>query len=61
MLSILINSRKPNADDLVLRGEPEEDPRAMVGCFAEGYRRRVLKVNAGRRKVMMRDWSVRFA
>ena len=42
------------ADDLVLRGESEEDIRAMVGRrFAEVCRRRKLKVNAGKNNVMV--------
>ena len=42
------------ADDLVLcGGESEEDLRVMVGQFAEVYRRRGLKVNAGKSKVMV--------
>ena len=41
------------ADDLVLYGESEEDLRAMVGRFAEGCRRRGLKVNAGKSRVMV--------
>ena len=41
------------ADDLVLCGESEEDLRAMVGWFAEVCRRRGLKVNAGKSKVMV--------
>ena len=36
------------SDDLVLYGELEEDLKVMVGFFAEVYRRRVLKVNAGK-------------
>ena len=40
-------------DDLVLCSESEEDLRAMVGCFAEVCSRRGLKVNAGKRKVMV--------
>ena len=40
------------ADHLVLCGESEEDLKAMVGCFAEVCRSG-LKVNAGRRKVMV--------
>ena len=40
------------ADDLVLCGESEEDPRAMVGRFIEVCRRG-LKVNKGKSKVMM--------
>ena len=35
------------ADGLVLCGESEEELRVMVGLFAEVYRRRGLKVNAG--------------
>ena len=41
------------ADDLVLCSELEEDLRGMVGCFAEVYRRRGLKLNAGKSKVMV--------
>ena len=41
------------SDDLVLCGEWEEDLRAMVGRFAEVCRRRGLKVNAGKSKVMV--------
>ena len=41
------------ADDLVLYGESEQDLRAMVGRFAEVCRRRGLKVNAGKCKVMV--------
>ena len=33
-------------DDLVLCGEWEEDPKVMVGRFAEVCRRRELKVRA---------------
>ena len=40
-------------DDLVLCGESEEDLRAMVGRFAEVRRRKGLKVNAGKSKVMV--------
>ena len=40
------------ADDLVLCGESEEDLTEMVGCF-EVCRRRGLKVNAGKNKVMV--------
>ena len=40
-------------DDLVLCGELEEDLRVLVGWFAEAYRRRGLKVNAGKSKVMV--------
>ena len=50
------------ADDLVLRGGSEEDLRAMVGRFVEVYRKRVLKVNGGKCKVMLLGVrSVRFA
>ena len=41
------------ADELVLCGESEEGLRAMVGCFAEVCRRRGLRVNAGKSKVMV--------
>ena len=41
------------ADDLVLCDESEEDLRAIVGRFIEVCRRRDLKVNAGRSKVML--------
>ena len=41
------------ADDLLLCGESEEDLRAMVGLFTEMCRRRRLKVNAGKSKVMV--------
>ena len=41
------------ADDLVLCGELEEDLRALVGHFAEMCRRRGLKVNAVKSKVMV--------
>ena len=40
------------ADDLVICGESEEDLRAMVGHFVEVCRRRGLKVNEGKSKVM---------
>ena len=39
-------------DDLVLHGKPEEDLWAMVGCFVELCKRRGLKVNAVKRKVI---------
>ena len=51
------------ADYLVLCGESEEDLRAMVGRFAEVCRRKGLKVNAGKSKVMVlggQKGSVRF-
>ena len=41
------------ADDLVLCGVSEEDLRVMVGWFAEVCRRRGLKVNSGKSKVMV--------
>ena len=41
------------ADDLVLCGEPEEDLRAIAGRFIEVYKRRGLKVNAGKSKVIL--------
>ena len=37
---------------MVLCGESEEDLRVMVGRFAEVCRRRGLKVNAGKSKMM---------
>ena len=40
-------------DDLVLCGEEEEDLRVMVGQFAEVCRRRGVKVNAGKSKMMV--------
>ena len=40
-------------DNLVLCGESEEDLRAMVGHFVEVCRRRGLKVNEGKNKVMV--------
>ena len=44
------------ADDLVLCGESEKDLREMVGNFAKMCRRRRgLKVNAGKSKVMVLD------
>ena len=42
-----------NADDLVLCGESEEDLRVMVGRFTEVCRRRGMKVNAGKSKVIV--------
>ena len=41
------------ADDLVLCGESEEDLRVIVGRFIEECRRRGLKVNADKSKVML--------
>ena len=41
------------ANDLVLCGELEEDLKVMVGCFAEMCRRRGLKVNTGKSKLMV--------
>ena len=41
------------ADDLVLCDESEEDLRVMVGRFAEMCKRRGLKINAGKNKVMV--------
>ena len=40
------------ADDLFLCWESEEDLRAIVGCFIEVCRRKGLKVNEGKSKVM---------
>ena len=45
------------SDDLVLCGELEEDLRARVICFVEVCKRRGLKVNAGKSKVMMLGWE----
>ena len=41
------------ADDLVLCGESQEDLRTMVGRFVEVCRRRGVKVNAGKSKVIV--------
>ena len=41
------------ADDLVLCGELDEDLRVIVGLFVEVCRRGLLKVNAGKSKVMI--------
>ena len=41
------------ADDLVLCGESEEALMAMLRRFVEVYRRRGLKFNAGKSKVML--------
>ena len=41
------------ADDLFLCGESEEDLKAMMGLSVEVCRKRGLKVNAGKRKVMV--------
>ena len=43
------------ADDLVLCGESEDDLKMMVGRFADVRRRRRLKVNVGKTKVMVLD------
>ena len=40
-------------DDLVLSGELEEDLRAKVGCFVEVRRRRGLKIDAAKSKVIV--------
>ena len=42
-----------HADDLLFCGESEEDLRAIVGRFVEVCRRRSLKLNAGKGKVML--------
>ena len=39
--------------DFVLCGESEEDPRTMMGRFGEVCRRRGLKINAGKSKLMV--------
>ena len=41
------------ADDLVLCGDSEEDLKVMGGHFTEVCRRRGLKINAGKSKVMV--------
>ena len=41
------------ADDLVQCGESEEELRAMVRQFAEMCSKRLLKVNAGKSKVIV--------
>ena len=41
------------ADNLVLCGKSEEDLNPMVGRFVEIYRRRSLKVNAGKGKLLV--------
>ena len=40
-------------DDLLLCGKLEEDLRLMVGRFAEACKRRELKINAGKSKVVV--------
>ena len=40
-------------DDLILCGESEEDLKVMVGRFVEVCRRKGLKINADKRKVMV--------
>ena len=42
-------------DDLVLYGELEQDLKVMVKHFVEVCRRRGLKVNADKSKVMVLD------
>ena len=42
-----------SADELVLCGESEEEMKALVGRFSEVCRRRGLKANAGKSKVMV--------
>ena len=42
-----------HADDLVLCGESEEDLRAMMERFVDVCRRRGLKVNEGKSKVIV--------
>ena len=46
------------ADDLVLCGESEEDQRAMAPYFVEVWRRRGLKGNTGKSKVMVLNGEV---
>ena len=45
------------ADKLVLCGESQEDLRVMVGHFVEVCRRKGLKINASKRKVMVLGWD----
>ena len=45
------------SDDLVLCGELEEDLRAMVGHFVEVCRRRGLKFNVCKNKMMVLGWE----
>ena len=50
------------ADDLVIGGESKEDLKEMVERFVEVRRRRGLKVNGNKSKVMMlvgEEWNVR--
>ena len=44
-------------DDLILCGELDEDLKAMVGRFVEVCRRKGLKVNAPKSKVMVLGWE----
>ena len=44
-----------HAHDMVLCCKSEEDLMAMVGCFVEVCRRRDLKVNEGKIKVVLLD------
>ena len=44
-------------DDLVLCGQSKEHLRAMGGSFAEVCRRRSLKVNASKSKVIVLGWE----
>ena len=46
------------ADDLVLCGESEEDLKVMVERFAEVCRRKGLKANASKSKVMVANGEV---
>ena len=52
------------ADDLVLCVESKEDLRVIVGRFFKVCRRRDLKVNAGKSKVMVlngeEEWECEF-
>ena len=41
------------ADDMVLCSESEEDLRTLVGRFIEVCRRKGLKANTGKSKVML--------
>ena len=51
-LKMRMGRRGENGDDLVLCGELEEDLRVMVEWFVEVCRRKGLKFDAGKSKVM---------
>ena len=45
--------RRGESEDCLICGKLEENVRTMMGCFVEVCRRRGLKVNVGKSKVMM--------